>query len=104
LSGWMSPPGPLDMARPSLCGAAQAAFAGLAGAIGASRDEPISEAALSLDQAAAIARAWSLVHGFTTLLLDGRLSDILRRLPKGTDAETLLDAMLKSTIGRPPGP
>jgi hypothetical protein len=59
---------------------------------------------LSLDQAAAIARAWSLVHGFTMLLLDHRLCDILRRLPNGTDAETLLDAMLKSTIGRPPGP
>ena len=51
--------------------------------------------ALSLEQAAEIARAWSLVHGFTMLLLDGRLSDILRRLPEGTDAETLLDAMLK---------
>jgi hypothetical protein len=75
----------------------------LAGAIGASRHEQISEEALSLEQAAAIARAWSLVHGFTMLLLDDRLSDILRRLPKGTDAETLLDAMLKSTVGRPPG-
>ncbi len=59
--------------------------------------------ALSLDQAAAIVRAWSLVHGFTMLLLDDRLSDILRRLPQGTDAETLLDAMLKSTVVRPPG-
>jgi hypothetical protein len=38
------------------------------------------------------------------LLLDGRLSDTLRRLPKGTDAETLLDAMLLSTIGRPSAP
>jgi hypothetical protein len=34
------------------------------------------------------------------LLLDGRLSDILRRMPEGTDAETLLDAMLTSAIGR----
>jgi AcrR family transcriptional regulator len=93
----------LDMTRPSLHEAAGAAFAGLAGAVGASRHEQISEQALSLGQAAAIARAWSLVHGFTMLLLDGRLSDILRRLPKGTDAETLLDAMLKSTVGRPPG-
>ena len=83
--------------------AANASFAGLAGAIGASRHEQIHEEALSLEQAAAIARAWSLVHGFTTLLLDHRLSDILRRLPKGTAAETLLDAMLKSTVGRPPG-
>jgi AcrR family transcriptional regulator len=93
----------LDMTRPSLHEAASASFAGLAGAVGASRHEHIEEEALSLDQAAAIARAWSLVHGFTMLLLDDRLSDILRRLPKGTDAETLLDAMLKSTIGRPPG-
>ena len=91
----------LDMTRPSLHEAASAAFAGLAGAVGARRHEQISEQAFSLEQAAAIARAWSLVHGFTTLLLDGRLSDILRRLPKGTDAEALLDAMLKLTVGRP---
>jgi AcrR family transcriptional regulator len=91
----------LDMTRPSLHEAASASFAGLAGAIGAGRQEQISEAALSLEQAAAIARAWSLVHGFTMLLLDGRLSDILRRLPKGTNAETLLDAMLRLTVGRP---
>src|SRR6266481_1336627 len=63
----------LDMKRPSLHEAAEASFAGLAGAIGASRHEQISEQSLSLDQAAAIARAWSLVHGFTMLLLDGRL-------------------------------
>jgi AcrR family transcriptional regulator len=92
----------LDMSRPSLCEAANASFAGLAGAIGASRQEQISEQALSRDQAAANARAWSLVHGFTMLLLDGRLADILQRLPKGTTAENLLDAMLGATIGRPP--
>jgi AcrR family transcriptional regulator len=92
----------LDMSRPSLCEAANASFAGLAGAIGASRQEQIHEEALSLDQAAAIARAWSLVHGFTMLLLDDRLSDILRRLPAGTDAETLLDAMLRMSVVRPP--
>jgi AcrR family transcriptional regulator len=94
----------LDMTRPSLHEAAHASFAGLAGAIGASRHEHISAEALSLDQAAAIARAWSLVHGFTMLLLDGRLTDILHRLPEGTDAETLLDAMLRSTVGRPAPP
>jgi AcrR family transcriptional regulator len=91
----------LDMSRPSLHEAANASFAGLAGAIGASRHEQIHERALSLDQGAAIARAWSLVHGFTMLLLDDRLSDILRRLPAGTDVETLLEAMLKSTVVRP---
>ena len=44
----------LDMKRPSLHQAASASFAGLAGAIGASRHEQISETALSLEQAAAI--------------------------------------------------
>jgi AcrR family transcriptional regulator len=94
----------LDMTRPALHAAAHASFAGLAGAIGASRQEHIAAEALSLDQAAAIARAWSLVHGFTTLLLDGRLTNILHRLPEGTDAETLLDAMLRSTVARPAPP
>ena len=36
------------------------------------------------------------------LLLDGRLKDILRRLPEGTDVDQLLDAMLRSTVARPP--
>ncbi|MDO9560963.1 MAG: TetR/AcrR family transcriptional regulator [Bradyrhizobium sp.] len=94
----------LDMTRPSLHEAASASFAGLAGAVGVSHQQQVSDEALSLDQAAAIARAWSLVHGFTTLLLDGRLTDILRRLPAGTNVETLLDAMLRSTVARPPGP
>jgi AcrR family transcriptional regulator len=93
----------LDMSRPALREAASAAFAELAGAVGAFRHEQISEQALSLDQGAAVARAWSLVHGFTMLLLDGRLADILRRMPEGTDAETLLGAMLKATVVRPPG-
>ena len=92
----------LDMTRPSLHDAASASFAGLAGAVGISRQEQISEEVLSLEQAAAIVRAWSLVHGFTMLLLDGRLTDVLRRLPKGNSAETLLDAMLRSTVARPP--
>jgi len=91
----------LDYTRPSLHDAATASFAGLAGAISAERNEPIAEERLSLEQAAAIARAWSLVHGYTMLLLEGRLVDILRRAPAGTTAETLLDGMLKTTIGRP---
>jgi AcrR family transcriptional regulator len=91
----------LDMTRPALREAANASFAGLAGAIGASRHEQISTSALSLEQGAAIARAWSLVHGFTMLLLDGRLADVLRRMPAGTDAETLLGAMLTAQLDRP---
>jgi AcrR family transcriptional regulator len=95
----------LDMKRPSLHEAATASFEGLATAVSLSRNEKLTGEtleALSLDQAAAIARAWSLVHGFTTLLLDGRLRDILHRLPEGTGADQLLDAMLRSTVPRPP--
>jgi AcrR family transcriptional regulator len=88
----------LDMTRPSLREAANASFAGLAGAIGAKRQEQIADDRLSIDQAADIARAWSLVHGYTMLMLDGRLTDILSRLPQEMDAEALLVAMLKSTI------
>ena len=93
----------LDHSRPALREAADASFAGFATSIAAGRQERYDEQALSLDQAAAIVRAWSLVHGFTTLLLDGRLTDILERLPKGTTVDMLLDAMLKSAIVRPPG-
>ena len=94
----------LDYSRPSLHEASEASFAGLARGVGASRQEQISEESLSLDQAAAIARAWSLVHGFTMLLLDGRLTRILDLSPEGTTAEMLLTAMLRSSVGRPPGP
>jgi AcrR family transcriptional regulator len=92
----------LDYSRPSLHEAAEASFAGLAHAIAASRHEHIEEGSLTLEQAAAIARAWSLVHGFTMLLLDGRIEDILHRLPKGTESNALLDAMLKLTMANPP--
>jgi AcrR family transcriptional regulator len=96
----------IDMSRPSLREAASASFEGLASAVGAGRGDKVAGeplGALSLDQAAAIARAWSLVHGFASLLLDGRLKDILRRLPDGTGADQLLDAMLRSTMSRPAG-
>lgn len=94
----------LDYSRPSLHEAAEASFAGLANAIGMMRQEQISGDALTLNQGAAIARAWSLVHGFTMLLLDGRLKDILARLPEGTTAERLLEAMLTAPVtGKLPG-
>jgi len=91
----------MDYSRRSLHEAAEASFAGLASAIAASRHEHIEQEALTMEQAAAIARAWSLVHGFTMLLLDGRLEDILRRLPAGTEPEMLLETMLKISVLRP---
>ena len=92
----------LDMSRPSLHQAASAAFAGLARGVGASRQEHIEAEALSLEQAGAIARAWSMIHGFTMLLLEDRMSDILRRMPKGSTMDQLFEAMLKSPGPRPP--
>ncbi|MCK1704321.1 TetR/AcrR family transcriptional regulator [Bradyrhizobium sp. 146] len=95
----------LDYSRPSLHEAAEASFAGLANAVGMMRQEQIRGDALTLNQGAAIARAWSMVHGFTMLLLDGRLEGILGRLPEGTTPERLLEAMLMSPVtGKPPGP
>jgi AcrR family transcriptional regulator len=92
----------IDMTRPSLHEAATASFQGLANSAGASGG---ALEALSLEQAAVIARNWSLVHGFTMLLLDGRLRDILHRLPAGTTSEQLLDAMMRAAVApRPPAP
>ena len=96
----------LDMTRPSLHEAATASFEGLASSVGAGRHERLTGEALetlTLDQAAAIARNWSLVHGFTMLLLDGRLGDILHRLPADTTPEQLLNAMMIAAVApRPP--
>jgi hypothetical protein len=36
------------------------------------------------------------------LMLDGRLEDILHRLPPGSQVETLLDAMLKVALAKMP--
>lgn len=91
----------LDYARPSLHEAATASFRGLASSVGIFSPEQLTESALdalSLEHAAVIARNWSLVHGFTMLMLDGRLGDILHRLPPGTTPEKLLEAILLSTV------
>ena len=38
--------------------------------------------------------AWSLVHGFAMLLLDGRIAGIMRHAPDGMETEDLLTGML----------
>lgn len=91
----------LDMSRPSLHDAAEASFAGLVRGVAASRHEQIDADALSLEQAGAIVRAWTMVHGFAMLLLDDRLTDVMRRLPKGTTMDQLFEAMLRSPEPRP---
>ena len=92
----------LDMTNPALQDAANASFAGLVAAVGEGRGETIASQTLTLEQAADAARAWSLMHGFVSLVLDGRLSDILERLPAGSTVDQLLDRMLRG--GTPLGP
>jgi AcrR family transcriptional regulator len=87
----------LDYTRPTLHAAAEASFKGLARAVGAGHEGQIADGKLSLDEAGRIVHAWSLVHGYTMLLLDGRLTDMLRRAPDGTTPEALLQAMLMAT-------
>lgn len=84
----------LDQDRPALQEAADAAFHKLADLVAARRHEDVVPDHLTLEQAADIARIWSMVHGFAMLYLDGRLSPIMQGLPPGTTEETLLAAML----------
>jgi AcrR family transcriptional regulator len=83
----------LDFSRPPLRAAAEAAFGVLAGAVGARRREA-PETPSTLSQAAQITAAWSLVHGFAMLMLDGRLKPLVARMPDGADEMTLLAAIL----------
>ncbi len=83
----------LDMTRPALRAAVEGAFAVLAGTVGERRAEAVGDG-LTLAQAADIAAAWSLVHGYAMLLLDGRLKPVIARLPPGRDEMDLLQAML----------
>ena len=86
----------LDMSRPALHDAVAASGRVLCGAVGAVREENLG-GSLTLPQAAHVASAWSLVHGFATLLLDGPLKRLMAQLPPGTDADALLRAMLDAS-------
>lgn len=83
----------LDFRRPALRAAGEAAFGVLADTIGAHGP---SDTLLTLSVAAQITAAWSLVHGFAMLMLDGRLKPLVARMPEGTDEMTLLAATLRS--------
>ncbi len=84
----------LDQDRPALQEASDAAFHKLAELVAARRHEDVVPERLTLEQAADIARIWSMVHGFAMLYLDGRLTPIMEGLPPGTTEEALLAAML----------
>ncbi|HEX3348316.1 MAG TPA: TetR-like C-terminal domain-containing protein [Acetobacteraceae bacterium] len=82
----------LDMSRPSLRAAIDEARQALRDA--ASMRPKDAAPPSPLARAAEAVALWSLVHGFATLLLDGRLDGILSALPAGDDVDTLLAAIL----------
>jgi AcrR family transcriptional regulator len=89
----------LDQSSPRLREAAIGAFSSFAGKFGSdSTDEQKSVAT-----AAAVARAWSLVHGFAFLSIDGRLKPLLQ-MAGGVSEHDLLDAMLFGVSSLRPQP
>ncbi|MBB3228233.1 AcrR family transcriptional regulator [Luteibacter sp. Sphag1AF] len=54
----------------------------------------------SLEQLGAMLSGWSLIHGYTLLLLDGRLTPVLGIAPEGTTPENLLEAVLSAADKR----
>jgi len=87
----------LDFTRPALRSAADSALDVLAGTVRAVRDEPL-QATLTLPQAAQMVVAWSLVHGFSMLLLDDRLKQLFAKLPFGVDEMEFLPAILSAAL------
>ncbi|SAK51531.1 TetR/AcrR family transcriptional regulator [Caballeronia ptereochthonis] len=87
----------LDLERPNLREAMNAAASVLREAVGA---QPGPDATLPVDAAARLMTAWSLVHGFAMLKIDGRLDPIVRSLPGGMDAMALLDVILNAGGGQ----
>ncbi len=53
-------------------------------------------ASITPDQGATMVAAWSLVHGFAMLLIDGRLNTVLARRPEGSNWQSLLTAVFNS--------
>lgn len=88
----------LDASRPSYKEARMHAL----GLLAQSRDAPLERP--TLEQLGGVVGGWSLVHGYTMLLLDGRLKAVLNIAPEGTTPEALFDAMLASVDGEDIGP
>jgi len=84
----------LDFDRPALREAMQDANAALAQGVAAQRREAVTPGRPTLQQAAEMVRAWSMVHGFAVLLLDHRLDNFLGLLPDG-NPDGLLSAVLR---------
>ena len=72
------------------------------GLLAQSRDAPLDHP--TLEQLGGVVGGWSLVHGYTMLLLDGRLKAVLHIAPEGTTPEALFNAMLASVDREDIGP
>jgi AcrR family transcriptional regulator len=79
----------LDATRPALRDAMSAASAVLTDAVAAAYPNAPSPPGPE------VARAWSMVHGYAMLLLDGQLDPILDRGTGQSDPMVLLDAVLR---------
>jgi hypothetical protein len=84
----------LDFGRAALKEAMLNSNDALAQAVGAHRGEAVVSGQPTLNQAAEMIRAWSLVHGFSVLLLDHRLDRFLGMVPDG-DPDSLLKVVLR---------
>lgn len=80
----------LDSANPSLAAARRNALLALAATGSVAIEHP------TLAQLGEMTRNWSVVHGFSMLLLTERLGALIRLAPQGTTAADLLDAVLSS--------
>jgi AcrR family transcriptional regulator len=88
----------LDGARPAFKEARIQVLGLLAESRGVSDQRP------TLEQLGEMAGGWSLIHGYTMLLLDGRIKMLLNAAPAGTTADELFEAMLAATDNRTIGP
>ena len=80
----------LDAARPALKARMERAYGVLTEAVGAAYPHTRAVSGVGPE----VVRAWSMVHGYSMLLLDGRLEPVLDEQGAGRDAMALLDAML----------
>jgi hypothetical protein len=86
----------LDMSRPALGEAIGQARQALAEGAAASMGLPAgSTEPPGKPQVARMVGAWSLVHGFAMLLIDGRLGHVLNHWPEGPHWESLLAEIFK---------
>ena len=89
----------LDMQRPALRTAVERARQALAGGTAERMGlKPVPPSSIGIKQSANMVAAWSLVHGFALLLIDGRLDPVLTNWPAGTDWQALLAGVFDASF------